>query len=321
LKPGLDPDHVEDGNTLGNADYERNLGIDRLDDGVRRPGRRHIDNRGRGAGPFLASGHRGEDRQIDLLAADIAMPGLSALFRVDAADHPGAVIGQRLLRVEGACLAGQALDEDLGVLVNENGHAASAPVSVSVLGKVRQYGQGRKPGFGQCPACPAAGPGGPFAGRPRSVLRRMACRRHCNPFTMPVIDHWRPALHDRLQQATRPACWFMVGPQPFIAATMFLAASSRSSAGMTFRPLSRRIFLPNSTLVPSGRTTRGTLRPTSFTAATTPSAITSHFMMPPKMLTRMPLTAGSAVMILKAAVTFSFDAPPPTSRKFAGSAP
>ena len=35
----------------------------------------------------------------------------------------------------------------------------------------------------------------------------------------------------------------------------------------------------------------------------TPSAITSHFMMPPKMLTRMPLTLGSAVMILNAAVT------------------
>ena len=79
------------------------------------------------------------------------------------------------------------------------------------------------------------------------------------------------------------------------------------------------IFLPSSTLVPSSRTTSGTFRPTSFTAATTPSAITSHFMMPPKMLTRMPFTFGSEVMILNAAVTFSLLAPPPTSRKFAGS--
>ena len=31
-------------------------------------------------------------------------------------------------------------------------------------------------------------------------------------------------------------------------------------------------------------------RPTSFTAATTPSAMTSHRMMPPKILTRMPFT-------------------------------
>ena len=46
----------------------------------------------------------------------------------------------------------------------------------------------------------------------------------------------------------------------------------------------------------------GTVRRTSLVAATTPSAITSHFMMPPKMLTRMALTRSSAVMILKAAV-------------------
>ena len=66
--------------------------------------------------------------------------------------------------------------------------------------------------------------------------------------------------------------------------------------------------LPSSALVPSRRTTRGTFSPTSFTAAITPSAIVSQRMMPPKMLTRMPWTFGSAVMILKAAVTFSFDA-------------
>jgi hypothetical protein len=44
-------------------------------------------------------------------------------------------------------------------------------------------------------------------------------------------------------------------------------------------------------------------------------------MMPPKMLTRMPLTFGFLSMILKASVTFSVVAPPPTSRKLAGSAP
>src|SRR5690606_25673215 len=102
---------------------------------------------------------------------------------------------------------------------------------------------------------------------------------------------------------------------PCTALTIFCAASSRSSADTTFRPDSARIFLPWSTLVPSSRTTSGTLRPTSFTAATTPSAITSQRMMPPKILTNMPFTLGSAVMILKAAVTFSLVAPPPTSRK------
>ena len=81
------------------------------------------------------------------------------------------------------------------------------------------------------------------------------------------------------------------------------------------------ISLPSSTLVPSSRTTSGTRRPTSFTASTTPAAITSHFMMPPKMLTRMPFTFGSEVMILNAAATFSLLAPPPTSRKLAGASP
>src|SRR5262249_23663858 len=65
---------------------------------------------------------------------------------------------------------------------------------------------------------------------------------------------------------------------PFTALTIFSAASSRSSPDVTFNPDSLMIFLPRSPLVPSSRTTRGTFSPTSFTAATTPSAITSHFM-------------------------------------------
>src|SRR5688572_877879 len=110
-------------------------------------------------------------------------------------------------------------------------------------------------------------------------------------------------------------------PAVLMALTIFWAASSRSSAAITSSPDSFTIFLPSSTLVPSSRTTSGTARPTSFTAAMTPSAMTSQRMMPPKMFTRMPFTFGSAVMILKAAVTFSFDALPPTSRKLAGASP
>jgi hypothetical protein len=56
-----------------------------------------------------------------------AFPGLAALLRVDAADHLRAVIGQRLLGVEGAGLAGQALNQDLGVFVDENGHGLRIP--------------------------------------------------------------------------------------------------------------------------------------------------------------------------------------------------
>src|SRR5215469_16354544 len=109
--------------------------------------------------------------------------------------------------------------------------------------------------------------------------------------------------------------------EPFTALTTFSAASARLSAEVMARPDSARIFLPNSTFVPSRRTTSGTESEISRAAATMPSAMMSHFMMPPKMLTRMPFTWGSRTMILKAAVTFSFEAPPPTSRKLAGSLP
>ena len=43
--------------------------------------------------------------------------------------------------------------------------------------------------------------------------------------------------------------------------------------------------------------------------------------MPPKILINIPFTFLSDKIILKAAETFSFDAPPPTSKKFAGSSP
>src|SRR5918995_1738739 len=156
----------------------------------------------------------------------------AAFARRHAADHLGAV-GNRLLGVKRAVLAGEALADDLGILVDEDGHHAAF----------------------------------------------------------------------------------------FTAATIFCAASSRSSADVTLSFDSAMIFFPSSTLVPSSRTTSGTLRPTSLTAATTPSAITSQRMMPPKMLTRMPFTFGSAVMILNAAVTRSLVAEPPTSRKLAGLSP
>ena len=49
--------------------------------------------------------------------------------------------------------------------------------------------------------------------------------------------------------------------------------------------------------------------------------MTSHFMMPPKMLTKIAFTFGLFRIILKAFVTCSCVAPPPTSRKFAGATP
>src|SRR5215467_2953409 len=156
----------------------------------------------------------------------------AALPGRDAAHHLRAV-GDRLLGVEGALRAGEALAEDLGVAVDEHGHQAAS----------------------------------------------------------------------------------------FTALTIFSAASARLSAERIGRPDSLRIFLPSSTLVPSRRTTRGTPRLISRAAATTPSAMTSQRMMPPKMFTRIPSTLGSERMILNAAETRSLVAPPPTSRKLAGAPP
>ncbi len=93
------------------------------------------------------------------------------------------------------------------------------------------------------------------------------------------------------------------------------------AAEMIGSPESFSIWRPSSSFVPFIRTTSGTFSDVAFDAAITPSAIVSHFMMPPKMLTRIAFRSGFFSMILNASVTFSVVAPPPTSRKFAGSPP
>src|SRR5262249_5625988 len=226
---------------------------------TRRARRRNVDDACVTACALLRLGHRVEHGQPEMTGAAFA-------WRC-AADHFGAV-SDRLLGMEGAVLAGEALADDLGVLVDEDGHRGCCASTA------RQ---------GRCVNCT-----GEAAAQPPI--------RH-RPTRFP-----NPALS-------------------FTAFTIFCAASSRSWAEVTLRLDFAMISLPNSTFVPSSRTTSGTRKPTSFTAATTPSAITSHFIMPPKMLTRMPCTLGSAVMILKAAATFSLLAPPPTSKKFAGASP
>src|SRR5262249_19508441 len=158
----------------------------------------------------------------------------------------------RLLGMEGAVLAGEALADDLGVLVDENGHR------------------------GCC----------------ASTAQQGRCVNCTGEVAEPVPNQHR---------ATRLPHHALA----FTAVTIFCASAARSSAKVTFRLDLAVISLPNPASAPSSRPTSGTRKPTSFTAATTPSAITSHFIMPPKMLTRMPCTLGSAVMILKAAATFS----------------
>src|SRR2546429_5370819 len=104
-------------------------------------------------------------------------------------------------------------------------------------------------------------------------------------------------------------------------ATTFCAPSFMPSAMVKFKPLSRRIFCPASTLVPSMRMTTGTCKCNSLAAETTPVARTSQRRMPPKILMNTALTSGSLMRMRKAFLTCSAEAPPPTSRKFAGEPP
>ncbi|ENN89595.1 hypothetical protein RHSP_59733 [Rhizobium freirei PRF 81] len=394
----LDLDHVGDRNAFRDADDERDFGFDRFEDRSRSACRRHVDDRSVGAGGVLALGNGLEDRQ---LFAVLAGPGFTTLGRVDTADHLRAVIGKSLFSVEGAGLAGQALNQNLGVFVDENrharpllrevgrrggnatidaaddllpciaaggresdahavavfifelkesalrtarrdlgqdelvvdplagsrrgGHEAYGIELIELVSLVRRIEAENVPGFERCAAVPRLHVALFDEKSAEQTLGREL--RGCRAFLRPGRS--RDALFPfpgagKSTEAEMSSRWSEGSShpdQPLTAFTIFWAASSRSSAEMTLRPDSLMIFLPSSTLVPSRRTTSGTFRPTSLTAASTPSAMTSHFMMPPKMLTRMPWTAGSAVMILKAAVTFSLVAPPPTSRKFAGSAP
>ena len=86
-------DHVEHRDALGDADDQRDLGVDRLEDRIGGVGRRHVDHGGGGAGLGDGLGHGVEHRQVEMRGA--------ALARRHAAHHLGAV-GDRLLGMEGA---------------------------------------------------------------------------------------------------------------------------------------------------------------------------------------------------------------------------
>ena len=91
----------------------RDAGVGRLHHRVGGKRRRHEDHRRVGSGLFDRVTHRVEDRP--------ALVRRAALTRGDAADDGGAV-GGGLLGVKGPFAAGQALDEQAGVSVDENSH-------------------------------------------------------------------------------------------------------------------------------------------------------------------------------------------------------
>ena len=116
--------HVEHRNAFGDADDQRNLGLDRFADRVGGAGRRHVNHAGIAAG--LARALRRRCRT----PAD--RDGSRRLCRATAADHLGAV-GDRLLGMERAVLAGKALADDLGVLVDEDGHYAASFTALTIF--------------------------------------------------------------------------------------------------------------------------------------------------------------------------------------------
>ena len=95
-------DHVERRNAFRDADDERQLGVDRFENRVRRKRRRHENHR-RIRARFA---HRVRDR-IEYRHAEMLR---AALARRHAADHFGAVL-DHLLRVKAAFAPGKALHE------------------------------------------------------------------------------------------------------------------------------------------------------------------------------------------------------------------
>src|SRR5208283_2455057 len=143
--------------------------------------------------------------------------------------------------------------------------------------------------------------------------RRLLVDKNAHDFLpAPFVARPPPSEPSRSQQAH---------PAFLQAATALSAASLSVDALMIAMPLSSMILRPASTLVPASRTTSGTVILVSRTASTTPCATQSQRLMPAKMLTSTAFTLASDSTSRKAVATRSAEAPPPTSRKFAGLPP
>src|SRR5208283_4774846 len=107
-------------NAFGDADDERNARIGGFHNGVGCERRRDEDNGRVGAGVFDGFGYSIENGAFQVIAAAFAWR--------DAADNRGAV-GDGLLGVEGAFLAGETLNEQARVFVDEYAHALAPEVA------------------------------------------------------------------------------------------------------------------------------------------------------------------------------------------------
>src|ERR1700691_4298065 len=156
----------------------------------------------------------------------------------------------------------------------------------------------------------------------RPALPRRNARHHFRPVIQHLLRVKTPlAARDSLHDQPRILINQHAHRAPPASATAFSAPSFIPSATAKLNPELRKMSLPCCTLVPSMRTTTGTLNFSSFAAPTTPLASTSQRKIPPKMFTNTARTFGSLSKMRNAFFTCSSEAPPPTSRKFAGLPP
>mmetsp|Transcript_28911 Transcript_28911/g.55158 ORF Transcript_28911/g.55158 Transcript_28911/m.55158 type:complete len:202 (+) Transcript_28911:2939-3544(+) len=116
FQSALNLHHVEDRDAFGDADDQGHLGVNGLKDAVCRKGGRDIDD----GSVCLSPGHRLVNAVID----GQVKVGHAAFAGGHATDHLGAV-SNRLLGVE--CTLGpcEALADDFGIFVDEDGHVTS----------------------------------------------------------------------------------------------------------------------------------------------------------------------------------------------------
>ena len=114
--------HIQYRNAFCNTDNDFNAGIRSFQDRIGCERCRHINHRGLRTGLPNCVTHGVEYRQTQVR--------LPALSRRHAADHAGA-IGNRLFGMKRALFAGEALANNLSVLVNEDAHCAFSTASLA----------------------------------------------------------------------------------------------------------------------------------------------------------------------------------------------
>ncbi len=125
------------GDALGDDHEQRDLRVDGLDDGVLREGRGNERDRDVRAGLLHGLGDGAEDGKLDRVAVLVGVRDRGAgLAGVHAADDLGARL-EHQRGVLGALAAGDALDDDLGILGKEDCHCSVCPFT-SLRTRARQ---------------------------------------------------------------------------------------------------------------------------------------------------------------------------------------